>query len=90
MNCEHTPSEPKYLFFDTWGGNVFLPDPLRLNRLITEFNEWQIQGFKYNEREKLLALIEFGRQTYAYRNTEVLAFIKRIEDFINVQQYDED
>jgi hypothetical protein len=68
MSNMHIPSNPKYKFLSEWKTtNVSWQNDgrIELNKVIREYNRWQLEGFKFSEREQLLALITWGKQTFA-------------------------
>lgn len=94
MNLEHIPQNPKYKFVTEWDTNISVPhwvkDRQALNKIINAYNEWQIDGFKCNKQQKVLALIEFGYQTFAVDNEGYLNILEPMEAFVRSQEYEGD
>lgn len=56
-----------YLFLEEWDENTEInwwnESRKKLNKIIRDFNQWQINGFDGGKMMKLLAKIEYGKQT---------------------------
>lgn len=88
-------SDRKYQFEEEWDENP--PEDFRiewqvegrkkLNKVIRSFNEWQMDGFPDSGKQKLLALIEHGIQTFGLTNggSQWMAALERMKAFVSCE-----
>ena len=79
----------KYKFISKWSENTDIKwwneARRELNIIITAYNQWQIDGFKEEELERLRALFEYGKQTIGSMDggSRYFEAIEEMEEFVN-------
>lgn len=78
----------RYRFKHKWNEdtniNWWKESRIELNKIIDIYNYWQINGFNEDEVEKLLAYIEYGKQTIGSQDggSGYLEELEDMEEFV--------
>jgi hypothetical protein len=81
------------MFLEKWNENTDIDwwNDCRkeLNIIIQTFNDWQLEGFNYGDYIKLIALIEYGKQTIGERDgrSGYMEKLEEMEQFVKLNSY---
>lgn len=79
-----------YKFENKWDEDVNMSwwksSRIELNKIIDAYNEWQIDGFDKDKSNRVLALIEYGKQTIGSRDGGEGYFevLLRMQSFVSI------